>query len=393
MNIQSPRKLKVMLTEAKDTSEVMLDLAYAALYYGDSELADEVIEAEDELNRLVYSMREVCLLASRSPSDAAGLASLLQVIGAIEIIGNQAVDIAKIVLEEIGIPAELRGDLVQADEVVDRFTVAESSGMDRRTVEEVELSVYGARLLAMRRGSSWMFDPADQEVLSPGDVLVVRCLEEKVDDVRRLAGASLKPRPPDESGLPLSDLDRAVDAVVEMKDLSEATVGLAYAALLFRDRALASEVNRMEDRLDDMRESLESWVLDAAPEARVRPSLRGLLHLAVAAESIGDAAQAMVWLIDREEELHPVISDSLGVAEEVVIRITVGDSSEWVDQTLEESQLHEATGMTVLAVRKEGRWRYRPTGRSRLRAGDLLILTGPSEAVDEVQRLLAGEAA
>jgi uncharacterized protein with PhoU and TrkA domain len=137
----------------------------------------------------------------------------------------------------------------------------------------------------------------------------------------------LKPRPPDESGLPLSDLDRAVDAVVEMKDLSEATVGLAYAALLFRDRALASEVNRMESRLDDMRESLESWVLDAAPEARVRDSLRGLLHLAVAAESIGDAAQAMVWLIDREEELHPVISDSLGVAEEVVIRITVGDSS------------------------------------------------------------------
>jgi uncharacterized protein with PhoU and TrkA domain len=49
--------------------------------------------------------------------------------------------------------------------------------------------------------------------------------------------------------------------------------------------------------------------------------------------------------------------------------------------------------MTVLAVRKEGRWRYRPTGRTRMRAGDLLILTGPSEAVDEVQRLLAGEAA
>ena len=30
-----PRNLKTMLSEAKDTSELMIDLAYAALYFGD----------------------------------------------------------------------------------------------------------------------------------------------------------------------------------------------------------------------------------------------------------------------------------------------------------------------------------------------------------------------
>ena len=31
-----------MLAEAKDTSEIMVDLAYAALYYNDLDIADEL---------------------------------------------------------------------------------------------------------------------------------------------------------------------------------------------------------------------------------------------------------------------------------------------------------------------------------------------------------------
>src|SRR5207245_1219673 len=37
-----PRNLKAMLSEAKDTSELMVDLAYAALFFGDARMANEV---------------------------------------------------------------------------------------------------------------------------------------------------------------------------------------------------------------------------------------------------------------------------------------------------------------------------------------------------------------
>ena len=37
-----PRNLRSMLVEAKDSSELMVDLAYAALYFGDPDLAEEV---------------------------------------------------------------------------------------------------------------------------------------------------------------------------------------------------------------------------------------------------------------------------------------------------------------------------------------------------------------
>lgn len=378
-----PRTLKAMLAEAKDTSELMLDLAHAGLFYADRDLSAEVLELEDDLTRLVHRMREVCLLASRSPSDAAGLASLLQVISSIEVMGNQAVDISKIVLDNLGIPAELRADLTQAEEIVDRIAIGEGSDLEGRTVDEVEQAVEELRVLAIRRGPRWLFDPEDTGVVGAGDIVVVRGASQGLPDMRRLAGMAAKPPISEEHGS-FWELDRAVDTLVEMKDLAEVSVGLAYAAVLFKDRALAAEVVRLEDRLDDMREALESWVLDAATDARSRPELRGLLHLAVASETIGDAAQAMVWLIERDEELHPVIGEALGEAEDVVEQLTIEAGSPAESSTLDQLDLR---GMSLLALSREHRWQYRPRPRTVLRAGDNLIFIGPSDAVEELQSL------
>ena len=92
-----PRNLKSLLSEAKDTSELMIDLAYAALYFGDPDMAEEVHELEETLSELVHEMRAVSILAARSPRDADAMASVLQVADAIERLGNSAVDITRIV--------------------------------------------------------------------------------------------------------------------------------------------------------------------------------------------------------------------------------------------------------------------------------------------------------
>jgi len=90
-----PRNLKTMLSEAKDTSELMIDLAYASLYFEDPDMAEEVNELEEHLSELVHEMRAVSILAARSPRDADAMASVLQVENAIERLGNAAVDIAR----------------------------------------------------------------------------------------------------------------------------------------------------------------------------------------------------------------------------------------------------------------------------------------------------------
>src|SRR5437764_7950100 len=128
-----------MPSEAKDTSELMIDLAYAALYFGDVAMADEVDELEKRLSELVHEMRAVCVLAARSPRDADAMASVLQVVGAIERMGNAAVDIARIVTRRLGIPRALVADLAAAEEVSHRVRVREGSQLAHRALSAVRL--------------------------------------------------------------------------------------------------------------------------------------------------------------------------------------------------------------------------------------------------------------
>ena len=164
-----------------------------------------------------------------------------------------------------------------------------------------------------------------------------------------------------------------------MKNISETAVGLAYSALVLRDQGLAAEVRQLEDRLDDMKDRLELWVLRAGGD-RIDPSpLRGLLHLSQAAEDLGDAAQQMVWLIEEKEELHPILSIALGDSDEVVVRVPVAEGSEAAGSSLAQLQFDIEPGFHVLAINRAGRYLYRPRGHVRLVPGDELIASGPDE--------------
>jgi uncharacterized protein with PhoU and TrkA domain len=384
-----PRNLKAMLSEAKDTSELMVDLAYAALFFNDAGMAKEVEELQERLEDLAHAMREVCVLAARSPRDASEMSSVLHVLSAIERMSDAAVDIARIVTKRLGIPAALVADLAAAEEISHRVRVRPESALAHRPLADLELPVeVGMRVVAIRRGKEWVIDPDGDEMLLPDDVLILRGPPEGIAELRELAHAP-EWRPPgtDDDPAVITDLDRAVDVLVEMKNVSEVAIGLAYSALLFNDQSLAAEVSALEDRLDEMRERLEVWVLRSAAEQVEPSSLRGLLHLGGAAEELGDAAQQMVWLIEEGEEMHPVLAIALGDSDEVIVRVPVSPGSRLDGRTLSELQLELETGFYLLAIRRTGRYVYRPRGPVRLEAGDELIAIGPEEGRERIAEL------
>src|SRR4029079_9501261 len=119
------------------------------------------------------------------------------------------------------------------------------------------------------RGKEWVIDPDGDEVLLPEDVLILRGPPGGIPELRVLAGAP-EWRPPGTDADPAlpTDLDRAVDVLVEMKNVSEVAIGLAYSALLFNDQGLAAEVSSLEDRLDEMRAGLAGRVLCSGADRR-----------------------------------------------------------------------------------------------------------------------------
>ena len=184
----TPRNLKDMLSEAKDTSELMVDLGYAALFYSDERMADEVGELEERLNELVHEMREVCVLAGRSKRDAEQIAGVLHVVSAIERMGNAAVDISRVVTHRLGIPAALVADLGAAEEVSHRVRVREGSRLAGRRLDEVDLPMdVGMRIVAIRRGRDWIIDPDGEDLMLADDVLIMRGARDGIDELRELA--------------------------------------------------------------------------------------------------------------------------------------------------------------------------------------------------------------
>lgn len=375
-----PRNLKAMLIEAKDTSELMVDLAYTALFFDDVEMAHAVIDLEVEMSALVHDMRSIAVLAVRNPREAEAMSSVLQLISAIERIANDAVDIAKILQRHIGIPGQVVAELATAEEVSHRVVVSEGSHLARRRLADAELPVQvGMRVVAIHRGTTWMVEVDGETIPQPGDVMFLRGAQAGIARLRQLVDAP--PRVPPQAPEPevLSELDRAVETLVEMKNLSETAVGLAYSSLVLGDLGLAAEVVQLEDRLDRMRDSLQIWVLRAAADNLDPSQLRALLQLAEAAEDIGDQARQMVWLVEKREELHPIIGLALGDTDDIVVQVPVGAGSPADGHSLRELDLTTEPGFHVLAIRRGGRYVYRPRGVVTLTSGDQLIASGPEE--------------
>ncbi len=384
------RNLKELLTDAKDASELMVDLAYAAVFFDDDDLAREVIHLEERMDEAVYDMRIVCMLASRSPEDAEAMAGILGMANSMEEIADAAEDIARVVLKDLGVPGELRDDLRHAEEVMARVKLREGNALANRTLADAMLpSETGMWIIALRRDVDYVYGPSGEFVLADGDVLILQGPPEGVDLVRELAGGdAFGLGPPAHEGR-LSNLDRAVDLLVELKNVAEVAVGMAYSSILFRDAGLAAEVGRLEDRCDDLYYELQRWVLRAASDLGDDEidELRALMQIGQSSERIADAALEMTRIAESDDVPHPVIAAALAEADEIVTDAQVRTGSESEGRSLKELTLETETGMYVLAIHRDGRWIYRPRGRRGLEVGDRLLAIGPQEGVALLRRL------
>jgi uncharacterized protein with PhoU and TrkA domain len=388
------RNVKELLVEAKDASELMVDLAYAAVFFGDDDLAREVIRLEDRMDAAVHELRILCMLATRSLDDAEQLAGVLGMVNSIEEIADAAEDIARVVLKDLGVPGELRDDLRHAEEALARVKLRGGNEMGGRSLRDLALpSETGMWVIAIRRDVDYLYGPSGETVLGDDDVLFLQGPAEGVDKVRELAGGEpyRLPRPLRQARL--SNLDRAVDILVEMKNAAEVAVGLAYSSILFNDRGLAREVSALEDTCDDLYNALQRWVLRAARDLGDDDidELRGLLQIGHSSEQITDAAQEMTRLAEAPEDVHPVVAAALRETDEIVTDALVTPGAPGVGRSLKDLSLETETGMYVLAIHRGARWLYRPRSTRTLQVGDRLLATGPAEGVDQL-RAIAGDA-
>ncbi|KOX97165.1 MULTISPECIES: potassium channel family protein [Halorubrum] len=385
-----PTSVKDLLVEMKDTAELLIDLSYSAVLHGSPTVAHEVVELEHRMDVLQLRARMSLMLAARNPTEAETLAPVLGVIAAADKVADAAGDIAKIVTEEIGLPDAMRGALSAGVETLVRATATADSAYAGRTLDDIDLeSETGVRVIAVRRDEDWILNPGPTTRLEAGDVTLLRGPEAGVADVvPELSGEPFEPRPAAEPGI--DDLERAVDSIVLMKNLSELAVDLAYGSVLFDNEELAEEVSNLEVEVDALQSRFEAWTLRAAAEADDPVSLRGLIHLGVATEEISDAALAITEGVRRDLDVHPVVEMAVQESDEIITRTEVGAGSDLDGTAVVDGVPATDISTSVLAIRRpDDGWLIGPDIDTTLRGGDVIISKGTRTSAEEFHALAA----
>jgi uncharacterized protein with PhoU and TrkA domain len=184
--------------------------------------------------------------------------------------------------------------------------------------------------------------------------------------------------------IPVSDL------LVEMKNLSELMIDLAYSAALFNDKELAEDVIELESRIDTLAYLLDMEIMIAARDAEDAETLIGVSTVASAADKISDAAADIAAIVIRNIGIHPIIGEIFEKVEERLMKATVKEGSIIAGKRIEELDLAARMGVDIIAIRRNKDWILDPHDSERILLGDILITRGAPLGIKEFKDLAEG---
>lgn len=187
-----PVSVKDLLTEMKDISELMIDLAYSAVLFNNQEIAEEVKYLEVRMDKLNYDIRMMAMLAARDKDDAEQLAGILQIAEAAESISNGAGDIVNL-LDDTKIGPVLPRILKKADEKIYRTQILSKSKACNQSISDINIeSETGMRIIAIRRGSCWIYNPESSTILKEEDWVITRGNDDGYNELNKFLHGELE---------------------------------------------------------------------------------------------------------------------------------------------------------------------------------------------------------
>lgn len=162
--------LREIIQEMKDTSELMIDLAFAALLFRDTEIAEDIQELEEQMDALNYEAKMTVLERAHDASRE-GLLSVLELINATENIADAAIEIASSVFRGEIHPI-FKEAMQETEEVVVRFRISDDSVLAGQTLEELKLATKtGMHVFLVKRFRQYIVNPEKDFRLHAGDII------------------------------------------------------------------------------------------------------------------------------------------------------------------------------------------------------------------------------
>lgn len=172
------------------------------------------------------------------------------------------------------------------------------------------------------------------------------------------------------------------EILLEMKNLSELMIDLAYSAALFHDKDLAEDVIELEEKVDTLAYLLDMGIMIAARDAEDAKILSGVAKVASATDKISDAAGDIAAVVLQDIGVHPVIVEIFERVEERLARIKVPEGSPIINVKLGDLDL-ASMGIDVISIRRDKDWIINPKNNEVIQAGDIIIVRGTQSGINE----------
>ena len=184
------QKIVDTLVELKDTSELMLDLAYSSIILNSPELAREVQELEEHMDELHTRFELLVLSSGFTPDESKDFLGLIRLGVVTEEIADAAAKLGEVVLRRLEPHPVLKLAVEEAEETVTSAQVSEKSVLNGRTIKEARIAdETGMWILAIKRGKRWI-RPKPTTRIEAGDILIASGYAEGEEDFKRLASGN-----------------------------------------------------------------------------------------------------------------------------------------------------------------------------------------------------------
>lgn len=172
-----------------------------------------------------------------------------------------------------------------------------------------------------------------------------------------------------------------IDLIVEMKDLAGLAVDLGFSALLLQDKKLAEKITELKEEMDMKQYEIEIECMLAASNIEQALGLTSVMRVASAVAAISDAVNEIVDGVLRGIPPHPTIKEALKAAAKTIDYVNIKKDSKTVGKTIQEV----TKGLVdVIGLKREDVWSYQPGGDERIKAKDVLIISGGKRRVNEI---------
>lgn len=174
---------------------------------------------------------------------------------------------------------------------------------------------------------------------------------------------------------------------LEMKDLSELMVDLAYSAVFLQDKSIVMEVEQLYERIKQLEDDTTMLVLRIKETDEKRMFILDLIEQV---KNLSNAARYVAQLATAKQ-IPSVIKEALGETDERVIVLTVASASPLCDNTLKAAQVGTRTGARILAIKRKGSWIFNVGDDTIIKAEDQLVAKGSAGAENRLAEWAAGK--